>query len=144
MKLLTNKRFQGEINKATKPLNDKIEELNKIISNKEFRYLEEADKLKNEIQKSNEMIESKEELIEILEVELYELNLKYKKAFGAKGGLIKQINKLQEQLNEAEIKLSQRFILKELKPQKAKNMQVMRTKSSSRTSKIIKKVVAGE
>lgn len=146
--IFTKKKLQGEIDKVVEPLNRKIEELSHKISDKEFMYLAKA----SDLEKENEalldankghqmMIEEKELEIKKLDDEIDKLKLKNREYAGAKGGLIKQINKLQEQLTEAQIKLSQRYILKELAPQKARNTQVIRAKSSSKTSRIIKKVV---
>lgn len=149
--IFTKKKLQGEIDKVVEPLNEKIEELSKIITDKEFKYLDKVSVLEKEkelLLKTNqshqEMIESREKEIEELNIEINKLKQKSKEYSGAKGGLIKQINKLQERLTEAEIKLSQRYIIKELKPEKARNTQIMKTKSSSKTSQIIKKVVEDE
>lgn len=147
MKLLTNKQFQGEIEKQLRPLRQEIEDLNIIIGNQKFEYLsakEDYEKERDALIRANEghqdIIIQREEEINRLNFEIEKLKNKYSKIWGAKGGMTKEINKLRQELAEANEKLSQRYIIKELKPEKAKNMQVMKTKDSSVTSKIIKKV----
>lgn len=151
MKLLTNKQFQGEIEKAIAPLKQENKELNSIIANKEFKYLEENEKLNSKVKECKDLIFANEEYIKLLEQKVEKLIEDKKLLFGAKGGLTKYTHRLKKELDqckkelsEANEKLSQRYIVKELKPQKAKNTQVMKTKSGAVTSKIIKKVVADE
>lgn len=149
MKLfITNRQFQGEMEKALAPIKQENEELREIINKKEFRYLVENDKLKKQIDEYEDIIKIQEEGILQLNSKIDELKEDKKLLFGAKGGLTKQVNKLQKQLEEvqkelaeANEKLSQRYIVKELKPVKSKNTQTMKTKSGAKTSKIIKKVV---
>ena len=147
MKLLTNKQFQGEIEKNTKPLKREIEDLNRTISNKTFEFLSEKEKFEKKIGSLKEENESMKNIISEREQEIVSITKrlevmteKYKKAFGAKGGLTKQLNKIEKELEEANDKLSKRYIVKELKSQKPRNTQVMKIKDNSVTSKIIKKV----
>lgn len=148
MKILTNKQYQRELEKEIRPLKLEIQDLNTIISNKEFEYLNdkcELEKQNEELLKVNQahqdIIVEREHEIKRLEEENKELKEKLAKNTGARGGLTKQVHKLEQELADANEKLSQRYILKELAPQKSKNTQVMKTKSSSKTSNIIKKVV---
>lgn len=135
MKLfITNRQFQGEIEKVLEPIKQENEKLRDIIANKEYTYLVENHNLKIHLEQYKKILEEQEDKINKLKKEKKEL-------IGAKGGLTKQINKLQDELEEANKKLSQRYILKELKPVRAKNTQKMKTKDSSKTSRIIKKVV---
>ena len=136
MRLLTNKQFQGEIKKATQELQEKLNKKEDII----YKLIEEKEAMFKANESHQEIIKQNQEEISRLTNELETMSEKYKKAWGSKGGLIKQMNKLQSELNEAQIKLNQRYILKELKPQKSRNVQEMKIKDSSVTSKIIKKV----
>lgn len=152
MKLLyTKKQFQRDLVKALAPLKQENEELRDKINKKEFRFLEEKNNLEKQVEEYKGIIETEEEFIQKLNKKIDKLTEDKKLLFGAKGGLTKYVHRLEnelkdvkEQLKEAEKKLSQRYILKELAPQKAKNTQVMKTKSGSKTSKIIKKVVEDE
>lgn len=137
MKLLTNKQFQGEILKATAPLYEQNRKYQDII----YNLMEEKESILQANEKHQEIIVLRENEIKRLEQELKTITEKNKKNMGAKGGLTKQINKLQRELDEANEKLSQRYIIRELKPEKPRNTQTMKTKDSSVTSKIIKKVV---
>ena len=151
MKLLTNKQFQGVIDKVEEPLKKEIEELKDRIFDKEYFYLKRVDKLEKELYQYEEYIKEQEKCIEDYNNKTQKLINDKKLLFGAKGGITKQLHKiekenanLKEYIKELEQKLSERYILKELAPQKAKNTQVMKTKSSAVTSKIIKKVVEDE
>lgn len=159
MKLLyTRRQFQGEMEKALAPLKQENEELRDKIAKKEFRFLDENDKFKKQLEEYKETIELQDTAMYKLNCIIDKLTEDKKLLFGAKGGLTKYNNKLQKQLeekdkelkkikkelNEANEKLSQRYIVKELEPVKAKNTQVMKTKSGARTSRIIKKVVENE
>ena len=53
MKLLTNRQFQGILEKAIKPFKEKIEELSTKINNKEFKYLDDRDKALKELNKQH-------------------------------------------------------------------------------------------
>ena len=145
MKLfITNKKLQGEINKYIIPLQEEIKELKRKIGNKEFRYLEEASNLRNKLVECEEIIKTEEEYIKALNKKVERLTEDKKLLFGAKGGLTKYVHRLEKELAEANEKLSQRYIIKELAPEKSKNTQVMKTKSKLKTSQIIKKVVEND
>lgn len=152
MKLLyTRKQFQGEMEKALAPLKQENEELRETINKKEYRYLEEGTQLAKQLSECKSIIEEKDNLIHKQEEKIKKLVDDKKLLYGAKGGLTKYTHRLEKQLeevkkelNEANEKLSQRYIVKELKPEKAKNIQVMKTKSGAVTSRIIKKVVQDE
>lgn len=134
MKLLyTRKQFQGEMEKALAPLKQENEGLREIINKKEYRFLQEKDLLEKH---QNEFINQ----IRNLEQKVEKLTEDKKLLFGAKGGLTKYVHRLEKELSEAKEKLSQRYIVKELKPVKSKNTQVMKTKNGARTSKIMKKM----
>lgn len=138
MKLLyTRKQFQGELERLVAPLKQDNHNLKNLINRREFNYLAENEVLKKENEEFRNQIRTLEEKIE-------KLTEDKKLLFGAKGGLTKYVHRLEKELGEAKEKLSQRYIVKELKPEKAKNTQVMKTKSRSKTSKIIKKVVEDE
>lgn len=123
--LFTNEKHKTENGK----LREELKNQEKLVTKK-------ANKI-NELVKK---LEDDKEIISNLNEDIIQYKNTIRKINGAKGGLIKQINKLQDQLTEAQIKLSQRYIIKELKPQKARNTQVMKTKSGAKTSEIIKKV----
>lgn len=152
MKLLyTRKQFQGEMEKALAPLKQENENLRDKIAKKEFRYLDESSMLKDQIDNLLQALDEKDNLIAKQQDIIKKLTKDNKLYFGAKGGLTKYNNRLKkelkqvkEELNEANEKLSQRYIVKELEPVKVKNTQVMKTKSGARTSMIIKKVVENE
>lgn len=152
MKLfITNRQFQGEMEKALAPLKQENESLRDKITKKEFRYLEEGEQLAKQLNECKSIIEEKETLIHKQEEIIQKLVEDNKLYFGAKGGLTKYNNRLKKELEEvkkelaeANEKLSQRYIVKELEPVKVKNTQVMKTKSGARTSRIIKKVVENE
>ena len=137
MKLFTNKQFQRVLEKELQPLKEENIILKDTISKKEYKYLSENQRL-------NVILQQYEETIEILESKLGKLELKYKKVFGARGGLTKYVHRLEKELAEANEKLSQRYIIKELKPSKPRKTQTMKVKSTAKTSKIIKKVVEDE
>ena len=142
MKLfITNKKLQGEINKAIEPIKEENEKLRHIISKKEFRYLDERDRYKEQLDVLLEVNSNHQNLIAMKEKEIK--NAK-KLWLGERQVLINKLNELQNKITEAEDKLSQRYILKELKPSKPKKTQTMKIKSGSVTSKIIKKVVENE
>lgn len=141
MKLfMTKRQFQGELNKVVSPLQTEIEDLNRVINNKEFEYLSKCSQLEKKNEKYKEEISKLEKMILTLQDEIDKLELEKRRINGAKGGLTKQLNKVESELNEANEKLSQRYILKELVAEKSKNMQTMKTKSGLKTSNIIKKV----
>ena len=142
--LYTRKQFQGELEKVLKPIKDENESLNNIIKNKEFKYLSAKNKLEDENKQYQDLIVLREQEINRLENMIKELKSSHRKLASAKGGLIKKINELQDELSEAQIKLSQRYIVKELKPEKVKNTQIMKIKSSSKTSRIAKKMKEAE
>ena len=144
MKLFTNKQFQRVLERELAPLKQENEELRDKIAKKEFRFLEENSKLKNDIQSYEDIVKTQEEGIYQLNCKVDELKQEIRQINGAKGGLTKYAHRLEKELAEANEKLSQRYIIKELKPEKARNTQVMKTKSSSKTSQIIKKVVEDE
>lgn len=137
MRLLTKKQFQGEMEKAILPYKLEISELEKIINKREYDYLEQTDKV-------NKLLETSkyhQNMVHELSRKNTELEQKLRQVNGARGGLTKQIKKLQDELDEANKKLSQRYIVKELVEQKHKNTQKMKIKSNAVKSKIIKKVV---
>ena len=147
--ILTKKNLQGIINKELEDSKKEIEKLKKTISNKEFQYLEERDKYKDKSEKLEEVNKEHQNLIVLRENSIKELettikNLKEqnRKLNNGKGGFIKKIHELEEKVNEANIKLSQRFILKEIpnKIGRPRKTQVMKTKSNTINSKIIKKM----
>jgi len=141
MKLFVTKRqFQGELNKVVSPLKKEIEDLNTIISNHEFEYLSQKDQLERENEKLKKKIAQMEEIIILREEEINKLEYEKKKICGAKGGLTKQLRKVESELYEANEKLSQRYILKELVAEKSKNTQIMKTRNNLKTSNIIKNV----
>jgi len=140
MKLLTNKQFQGVIDEVEEPLKKEIEVLKDKIFNEEYFYLKKANKLEKQVKEYQSIILTEERFIVELNKKINKLKEEKKLLYGAKGGLTKYIHRLEKELAEANEKLSQRYILKELAPQKAKNMQVMKTKNCSKTSNIIKKV----
>ena len=144
MKLFTNKQFQRVLERELAPLKQENEELRDKIAKKEFRFLEESSKLKKDIQSYEDIIKTQEEAIYQLNCKIDELKQEIRQINGAKGGLTKYAHRLEKELAEANEKLSQRYIIKELKPEKARNTQVMKTKNSSKTSQIIKKVVEDE
>jgi len=150
MKLLyTRKQFQGMVEEYESEI-EQIQKAYKILEKYASEMLIEKDNYKSKFEKlfkknvdtqiDNGNLSLK---LEELDNKYNNLSKKYKSVCTAKGGFIKQINKLQDKLNEAEIKLSQRYIIKELAPEKSKNTQIMKTKSSTVASKIIKKVVEG-
>lgn len=149
MKLLyTRKQFQGETEKALAPLKQENEELRDKINKKEFRFLEEKNNLEKQLQDYEELIELQDDAMHTLNCKIDKLTEDKKLLFGAKGGLTKYTHRLEKELEEtkkelaeANEKLSKRYIIKELAPVKSKNTQVMKTKSGSKTSRIIKKVV---
>lgn len=109
-------------------LKDKKLQLEQLVSKKANTITSQGNKmnlLHNEIETQKQQIE--------------DLNKKIRTITASKGGLTKEKNKLQQELIDARVKLSKRFILKEEKPEKVKNTQTMKIKSSSATSKIIKK-----
>ena len=144
MKLFTNKQFQRVLERELAPLKQENEELRDKIAKKEFRFLEESSKLKNDIQSFEDIVKTQKEGIYQLNSKVDELKQDIRQINGAKGGLTKYAHRLEKELAEANEKLSQRYIIKELKPEKARNTQVMKTKNSSKTSQIIKKVVEDE
>lgn len=145
MKLLyTRKQFQGEISKIKDAYKKEIERLQNKINNKDYLYLEKTNKLEKENEQYKIMILEQEGCIVDLSDKIKTLTKEKRIINGAKGGLTKYAHRLEKELAEAKEKLSQRYIIKELAPQKAKNTQVMKTKSSSKTSQIIKKVVEDE
>ena len=114
MRIFTNKQFQRVLEKEIAPLKQENEGLRKKIADKEFYFCKK----------------------------IQELEKHYAKVIpGIKGGYILQIKRLKNRLKKAEEKLSQRYIVKELKPQKSKNMQIMKSTNHFKTSQIIKKVV---
>ena len=148
MKLFTNKQFQRVLEKELAPLKQENLELRNKIANKEYAYLNEKNKLEQKVLECADMLQQRDEMIVVQDKKILKLIEDKKLFFGAKGGLTKQNNKLREELDkvkqelkEAKKELSKRYILKELAPVKAKNTQVMKTKSGSMTSRIIKKVV---
>lgn len=156
MKLLyTRKQFQGEMEKALASLKQELQKEKNEKSDKEMMLLTRVDELGKQLEGCNDIIKEKDTLINKYEKIIKKLTKENKLYFGAKGGLTKYNNKLQKQLNEkdnelkslkkelaeANEKLSQRYIVKELEPVKAKNTQVMKTKSGASTSRIIKKVI---
>lgn len=144
MKLFTNKQFQRVLERELAPLKQENEELRDKITKKEFRFLEENSKLHKKINEYEDIIKAQEDGIYQLNCKIDELKEEIRKINGAKGGLTKYAHRLEKELAEANEKLSQRYIIKELKPEKARNTQIMKTKSSSKTSQIIKKVVEDE
>lgn len=141
MKLfLTKRQFQGELHKVVSPLQQEIEDLNRIINNKEYEFLSQSSKL----EKQNEKLKAENKKLESIILTLTEENAKLsnekRKINGAKGGLTKQLNKVENELSEAKEKLSHRYIIKELASEEYKNMQTMKTKSNLKTSNIIKRI----
>ena len=144
MKIFTNRKYQEELEKVKKPLENRILELRNKIDSKEYNFLEENSRLQNNIQKYNEIIVTQDNEIQKLFKQVKELKQKVKEINGAKGGLTKYNNKLEKELAEANEKLSKRYIIREITAEKPKNMQVMKTKSGVKTSNIIKKVVEND
>ena len=137
MKILyTRKQHQQALTEEIAKYNEKIDKL--------MKYNQELLFKNSNLEDENEKLKSLNEKYEIENSDIYaknnELKLKIREINGAKGGLTKQVNRLEKELAEANEKLSQRYILKELAPTKSKNTQIMKTKSSSKTSNIIKNI----
>lgn len=139
-------KYQKEINdiedRNRKENANKWFDLNNQISRLETN----NKKLKQEINELKENNDYQRKIIELKQTDIAQLSKKYKDATGAKGGLTKRVNELLKQIKEKDLtiknlneKLKMRYILTELKPEKAKK-QTMQLYSKRRTSNIIKKV----
>lgn len=154
MKLFyTRKQVQGEIKKAVELKDEKIESLSKIINNEEFKYLEEMDKYKDLYDKLLETNRYHQKMLELKDNDLEQLSAKYRKICCSTGGLRKEINKLINQVEECQKKLSEkdleiadlksdRYLIKKVPAGKKTKTQEMKIYSASSTKKseIIKKV----
>lgn len=147
MKILSNKKYGGLVNEI-KNLNEEIIRLDNVIKTKnDFirDLLFKETKREKLIEKLDKASGSLQEKNEILSNELEAIKEKYRKLSNAKGGLVKQINKLTKELEESNLKIadlkSDRYLIKKLpadKP-KAQEMKVYGIKSN-KNSQIIKDI----
>lgn len=125
MKILSNKKYMELMNYMTK-LNDK------------------NTNLKQELDKSNWSCAVFKSKIELLKANNTALENEIKSLKSAKGGYVKQINKLKVELDETRKKLEEsmtdKYLVKKVPMGKLPKGQVMKMKSHAKQDKIIKKV----
>lgn len=125
MKILSNKKYMELMNYMTK-LNDK------------------NTNLEQELDKSNWSCAVFKSKIELLKANNTALENEIKSLKSAKGGYVKQINKLKVELEETRKKLEEsmtdKYLVKKVPMGKLPKGQVMKMKSHAKQDKIIKKV----
>lgn len=125
MKILSNKKYRELMNYMTK-LNDK------------------NTNLEQELDKSNWSCAVFKSKIELLKANNTALENEIKSLKSAKGGYVKQINKLKTELEETQKKLEEsmtdKYLVKKVPMGKLPKGQVMKMKSHAKQDKIIKKV----
>ena len=140
MKILSNKKYGGLVNEINR-LNEVIQQKTKYgwdLMQKKQKY----EDLSVELERINGSLQEKNE---ILSKELEAIKEKYRKLSNAKGGLVKQINKLTKELEESNLKIadlkSDRYLIKKLPADrpKAQKMKVYGIKSN-KNSQIIKEI----
>ena len=125
MKILRNKTYQGMVDKEVK-----------------------LRKENNELKSKNELNERKLYEYQIVEhsyiAEINILKEENHKLLGAKGGYIKEINKLKKQVEELTFKLEEsmtdKYLVKKIKPGRTPKGPQMKIKDCSRISNISRKV----
>ena len=140
MKILRNKTYQGMVDKEFKLRleNDKlikIKETNESVINN----------LRNSMKEYEQIINNLKMDIKRSNYEMVNITKDYKKQLnGAKGGYVKEINKLKKQVEELTFKLEEsmtdKYLVKKIKPGRTPKGPQMKLKDCSRISNISRKV----
>ena len=154
MKILSNAKFQGMVDKI-KELENEKEEIKNKYNNKDFKYLEDYNAYRDKCTKLEETNKYHQRLIELRDSDIARLSKKLRQANGARGGFVARINELIKQVDEitekfdkykaekeieiADLK-SDRYLKIECEPDKPGKTQKMQIYSKRRTSVIIKNV----
>lgn len=129
MKILRNKTYQRMVDTYNGLLKEKEQvERDYTISCEEYnKLLDEAESEQRELMQ-----------------EIFILKEEKKKILGAKGGYVKEINKLKKQVEELEFKLKEsmtdKYLVKKIKPGRTPKGPQMKLKDCSRVSNISRKV----
>lgn len=125
MKILRNKTYQGMIDEKVK--------LERIIYD-----------LSNDIDRQQIIAYNDSREIQKLNVLVKQLKKEKHKLQGAKGGYVKEINKLKKQVEELDFKLKEsmtdKYLVKKIKPGRTPKGPQMKLKDCSRISNISRKV----
>ena len=154
MKILSNAKFKGMVDKI-KELENEKEEIKKKYNNKDFKYLEDYNTYRDKCTKLEETNKYHQRLIKLRDSDIARLSKKLRQANGARGGFVARINELIKQVDEitekfdkykaekeieiADLK-SDRYLKIECEPDKPGKTQKMQIYSKRRTSGIIKNV----
>ena len=143
MKIFYKKDFQRVLGEKKK-LEQNYNELSDKYDNNDYRYFEEYCKYKDKAEKLTKKNKEYEITTADLENKVMELETKVKQLNCTKGGYVRAINKLtkevqqlQEQLEES---MTDKYIIRKVPEGKTPKGQVIRVKGSSVPSKIIKKI----
>ena len=153
MKILRNETYQGMVDgyngllEENEKLKTKDELNNKFIE--EYKQLSEEYKVICETQETKigelktKIASSKNKNIQ-LEDEIRQLKEEQKKLLGAKGGYIKEINKLKKQVEDLDYKLKEsmtnKYLVRKIPSGRKPKGQPMKLKDCSRISNISRKV----
>ncbi len=132
MKILRNKTYQGMV--------DKVKEL----TDKDSWNATKLNKLKEEKERLQKHLQVYEDTIHKLKVNESVLEEEKHKLLCAKGGYVKEINKLKKQVEELTFKLEEsmtdKYLVKKIKPGRTPKGPQMKIKDCSRISNISRKV----
>lgn len=139
MKILRNKTYQGMVDKEVA-----LTEERNLYYKKTCEYGEKIKELKNERETMLKDLCKYEDIIHKLKVNESVLEEEKHKLLGAKGGYTKEINKLKKQVEELNFKLKEsmtdKYLVKKIKPGRTPKGPQMKLKDCSRISNISRKV----
>lgn len=153
MKLLSNKTYQGIVDAYNGLLeeNKKLKVENRNLKHEQFGWVKITDNFEKRLKQQetkigelNTKIASSKNKNVQLEDENRQLKEENKKLLGAKGGYIKEINKLKKQIEELDFKLKEsmtdKYLIKKLPSGRKPKTQTMKLTSHTVVSNITRKM----